>query len=361
MIKKLISALIITFAITNCVYAADYHQSLTPEVRRGIQKYKAGNYVGCIQEMHPYLTKSPANGRNQLAVYYLAMSLSKSGDPQRAKKYYNIAKNLNPNNTIGQYSQKGIVCIENPANCYLNAKPVAATKSVYESDLDKFINAPYGNGLSSDLNKEIERKKIERLRKEINSDQELNKYEFQNFRDFSKKKGQIFLKKDEGIKIASNSTPTDAEILNAIKVLNAAGLNNIANQAQTAQEQKNNVTNNVQPQQQEQVAKNEVKSEYKPDITREEYQKQIQQEMMQAQMAAMSQPNIDALFGEKNNNNNNNMMNSNMMNMLPFMMAQQAQNGNANGQQPMISPDMMQAMMFNSMMPNFNFGIGNGN
>lgn len=360
MIKKLISALILTLAIANCVYAADYHQTITPEVRRGIQDYKAGNYVGCIQEIYPYLIKNSTNGKNQLAIYYLAMSLSKAGQPEKAKKYYNIAKILNPNNTIGQYSQKGIVCIDDPANCYLNAKPVTSTKSVYESDLDKFINAPYGNGLSSDLNKEIERKKVERLRKEINSDQELNKYEFQNFRDFSKKKGQIFLKKEEGIKLASNTNPTDAEILNAIKVLNAAGLNNIANQAQTAQEQKNNVTNNAQPQ--EQISKNEVKSEYKPDITREEYQKQIQQEMLQAQMAAMSQPNIDALFGEKNNNNNNNnMMNSNMMNMLPFMMAQQAQNGNTNGQQPMISPDMMQAMMFNSMMPNFNFGIGNGN
>lgn len=359
MIKKLLIALIITLAVSNCVYAVEYHQTLTPEVRRGIQDYKSGNYVGCIQEMYPYLTKSDLNARNQLAIYYLGMALAKTGEKERAKKYYNIAKSLNPNNTIGQYSQKGIVCIDDPANCYLNVKAVStSTKSVYESDLDKFINAPYGNGLSSDLNKEIERKKVERLRKEINSDQELNKYEFQNFRDFSKKKGQIFLKKDEGIKIASSENPTDAEIVNAIKVLNAAGLSNIANQAQTAQEQKNNVET---VQKQEPIAQNEVKSEYKPDITREEYQKQIQREMMEAQMAAMSQPNIDALFGEKNNNNNNMMMNSNMMNMLPFMMAQQAQNGNANGQQQMLSPDMMQAMMFNSMMPNFNFGLGNGN
>lgn len=359
MIKKLLISLIITLAVSNCVYAIEYHQTLTPEVRKGIQDYKSGNYVGCIQAMYPYLTKSDLNAKNQLAVYYLGMALSKTGDKERAKKYYNIAKILNPNNTIGQYSQKGLVCIEDPANCYLNVKKVNTnTKSVYESDLDKFINAPYGNGLSSDLNKEIERKKIERLRKEINSDQELNKYEFKNFRDFSNKKGQIFLKKDEGIKIASSENPTDAEIVNAIKVLNAAGLSNIANQAQTTQDKKNNQET---VQMQKPIAQNEVKSEYKPDITREEYQKQIQREMMEAQMAAMSQPNIDALFGEKNNNNNNNMMNSNMMNMLPFMMAQQAQNGNTNGQQPMISPDMMQAMMFNSMMPNFNFGLGNGN
>ena len=50
------------------------------------------------------------------------------------------------------------------------------------------------------------------------------------------------------------------------------------------------------------------------------------------------------------------MMNNNMMNLLPFMMAQQGQNGS---QQPAMSPDMMQAMMFNSMMPNLNLGTDN--
>lgn len=358
MIKKLVIFLAILLASANCVLAEQtYHQTITPEVASGIKKYKSGNYVGSLQDLYNYMVKSSNNMKNQLAAYYLAMAFTKTGEMDKAKIYYRHTMTLNANNTIGQYAQKGLVCIEDPANCYVNHKEVKADNKTVtnETELDKFINAPYGNGLSADLNKEIERKKVEKLRKEMNSDQELNRYEFKNFKDFTKKKGQLFFKNNNnyGIKIASNTTPSDEEVLNAIRVLNAAGLNNIANQAQTAQEQKNLT-------QKEEEVKSEVKSAYKPDITREEYQKQIQREMMQAQMAAMSQPNIGALFGEKNNNNNNNMMNSNMMNMLPFMMAQQAQNGNANNQQ-MMSPDMMQAMMFNSMMPNFNFGLGNEN
>ena len=361
MIKKLISALVILLISSNCVLAEDFHQTKTPEVIRGIQKYKEGNYIGCMQEIYPYIRKNDTNFRNQLAMYYMGMSYSKVGDANKAKLYYEITKTLNPSNTLGQYAEKGLVCINDPANCYTNIKEedVTAKKPVFESELDKFINAPYGNGLSSNLNKELERKRVERLRKEMNSDQEINRFEFKNFKDFTNKKSEAILNKLDGLKLASNSTPTDAEIVQALKVLNAAGLNNIAKQAEVSKEnQQNTLKTNSTVASEE----NTVKSAYKPDLTKEEYQKQIQQEMFQAQMAAMSQPNIGALFGENNNNNQNNMMmNNNMMNMLPFMMAQQAQNGNqnSNGQQFMISPDMMQAMMFNSMMPNFDFGLGN--
>lgn len=354
MIKKFLAIITVLLITSSCVQAADYHQTMTPEVVSGIRKYKQGNYVGCLQDLYNYVRRSENNFKNQLAIYYLGMAYTKTGNVEKAKLYYERTKALNPNNTLGQYASKGLVCINDPANCYTVAKEETKTgqKPVYESDLDKFINAPYGNGLSSDLNKEIERKRVERLRKEMNSDQEINKFEFKNFRDFTNKKGKAILNKFDGVKLASESTPTDAEILNAIKVLNAAGLNNIAKQAETT----------TQKEELKQPETTQVKSEYKPDLTREEYQKQIQQEMMQAQMAAMSQPNIDALFGEKNSNQNNNMMNMNMMNMLPFMMAQQAQqaqNGNSNGQM-MMSPDVMQAMMFNSMMPNFNFGLDSG-
>lgn len=355
MTKKILSILIVLLMSTTCAFAADYHQTLTPEVTKAIKDYKAGNYIGCMQGLYTYLRSGEHNFKNQLALYYMGMAYIKTGNTEKATTYYNLVKNLNPNNTLGQYADKGLVCIHDPENCYLNVTEEdikAAKKPVYESDLDKFINAPYGNGLSADLNKELERKRVERLRKEMNTDQEINKFDFQNFRNFTNKKGQILRDKIDGLKVASNSTPTDEEVLHAIKVLNAAGLNNIAKQAEDSRTVKQTAP---------QTTQNEVKSAYKPDLTKEEYQKQIQQEMMQAQIAAMAQPNLGALFGEKNNNQNNNMMmNNNMMNILPFMMAQQAQNGNQNGQQ-MMSPDMMQAVMFNSMMPNFNFGLGNEN
>lgn len=384
MMKKLLSLLTILIISSSSVLAANYNQEITPEIASGIRKYKAGNYVGCLQDISAYFRKNKYGTKNQLAMYYMGMAYTQAGQADNAKFFYEGAKMLNPNNTLGQYAQKGIVCINDPANCYINEKEEVKPEEKL-SELDKFIRAPYGNGLSSNLNKELERKKVERLRKEMNSDQELNKYEFKDFRDFSVKKNNngkpnnnqnnnnnkktsfnlnsmkiaqgikdFYSQQNvEGIKIVSSSNPTDAEIVEALRVLNAAGLTNIAKQAENAKTQKEEVK----------PAVSEVKSEYKPDITREEYQQQIQREMMQAQMAAMAQPNIDALFGGNNNNNNqNNMMNSNMMNMLPFMMAQQAaQNANGGNQQQMMSPEMMQTMMFNSMMPNMNFGLGNNN
>lgn len=377
MMKKLLSLLTILIISSSSALAANYNQEITPEIASGIRKYKTGNYVGCLQDISLYLKKNKYGTKNQLAMYYMGMAYTQAGQADNAKFFYQGAKMLNPNNTLGKYAQKGIVCIDDPANCYINEKEEVKPEEKL-SELDKFIRAPYGNGLSTNLNKELERKKVERLRKEMNSDQELNKYEFKDFRDFSIKKNnnksnnvkktslnlndlkmaqgikEFYAQRNcESVKIASSTNPTDAEIVEALRVLNAAGLTNIAKQAENAQAQKEEAK----------PAVSEVKSEYKPDVTREEYQQQIQREMLQAQMAAMSQPNIDALFGNNNNNNNqNNMMNSNMMNMLPFMMAQQAaQNANGTNQQPMMSPEMMQTMMFNSMMPNMNFGLGGNN
>ena len=368
MMKKVLSVFTILFVISSTAYAASNDQYISPQVARGIQKYKMGNYIGCIQDINTYF-QDKTKRRDQIANYYIAMAYTQAGNVERARFFYNLANSINPSNTIGQYAQKGLVCIDDPDNCYINVKE-ETKQEVAQSELDKFINAPYGNGLSDNLNKELERKRVEKLRKEMNSDEELNKFEFKDFRKFTidKNKKSYNLNgmkiaqsvKDfyaehslDGVKIASSSNPTDAEIVEALRVLNAAGLTNIAKQAENAQAQKQ------EPQEAEAVS--EVRSEYKPDLTREQYQQQIQREMMQAQMAQMAQPNIGALFGEKNNNQND-MMNSNMMNMLPFMMAQQAaQNANGSNQQPMMSPEMMQTMMLNSMMPNMNFGLGGNN
>lgn len=370
MIKKILLTFVILLMITPFAAAADTTQHLSPVVARSIQKYKMGNYVGCIQDLLNYF-ENPAARNDQLANYYIAMAYTQAGDANRAKVYYSRARGINPNSLVGQNAQKGIVCIDDPTNCYINVQE--QKEEEYLSELDKFIRAPYGNGLSADLNKELERKRVERLRKEMNSDQEINKYEFKDFRNFAPK----FYKKSynlngmklvqgmkdfyakastDSVKIASSSNPTDAEIVEALRVLNAAGLNNIANQAENARAKQ---VSDVQAD--SRIESNEVRSEYKPDLTREQYQQQIQREMLQAQMAQMAQPNISALFGEKNNNQSD-MMNSNMMNMLPFMMAQQAaQNANGGNQQPMMSPEMMQTMMLNSMMPNMNFGLGGNN
>ncbi|MBQ3311149.1 hypothetical protein IJG72_03645 [bacterium] len=328
MIKRILLTILIISIFAPKLFAAT--QNINNEVQVAIQKYKAGNYVGCIQDLDEYLQK---NTSNQLGNYYLAMAYTKIGDREKAVQFYNKTKALNPNNTLGEYAQKGLVCIEDPSNCYNRIKETAPKENLTE--LDVFVRSNYGNGLSSELTQQINRSHVERLRKEMNTEQELNRYEFKDYKNFSKKKGSHDVTNE---KIAT-SKPTDAEIVKALKVLNDAGLNNIAKQYE------NNVNNTSDSNGNNNaaMAKNNTET-----ISQEEYQKQLQQEYIQAQMALMSQPDINSLFGDTNNQNNS--MNNNMVNMLPYLMMQQGQSG-----QQQVPPEMLQTMMMNSMIPNLNF------
>ncbi len=359
--KKLLSALIICIMAFTANSALAYTEAITPLVAQGIKKYKQGNITGCIQDLTSYL-KQTKKYDNQVVYYYLGMAYTKAGDKNRAEFCYIKANQFNPNNTLGKYAARGRACINGAPACYEPTEQKKVQEA--QTDLDRFIAAPYGNGLSADLNKEIERKRIERLRKEMNSENELNKYEFKDFKDFSNKKSSIenntlrLLGKTTNL-IAS-SQPSDEEVLKAIRVLNDAGLGNIAKQAEMAQQAQESRIERVPQSNVQTTSTTEVRSEYKPDVTREEFQRQMQRDMMTAQMSQYSQPNIGMLFGEKNSNNNNN---NNMMNMLPFLMAQQAQQqagGQANGQMQ-ISPEMLQTMMFSQMMPNLDFSSSNNN
>lgn len=352
MIKKLISILIITFCFSGNVFAYST-QKITPEISTGMKQYRAGNYTGCIETLLNYADKHK-NEENQIVTYYLGMAYTQAGQRDEALKYYEQTKKIFPDNTLAKYAEKGIACV-NGDESVCNPKPVVKVETENKTELDKFVKQPYGNGLSSDLTKELERRRIEALRKKINSDVEINRYEFKDFRDFSKKTS---LKLDN-LLIAS-SKPSDAEVLKAIRVLNDAGLNNIAGQAEASMNAKKNENINTVNVKNENST-DEVKYQNKPDLTADEYQKQIQKEMIQAQIESMAQPNINALFGNNNNNNGYNN-NNNMMNMLPFMMMSQQQNnpnGTADARQQAATQEMMQAIMLNQMMPNFNFGSSN--
>lgn len=359
--KKLLSLLIILTMAFTASSAFAYTEAITPIVAQGIRKYKQGNITGCIRDLTTYL-KQTKRYDNQVVMYYLGMAYTQAGFKDKADFCYYKANSANPNTTLGKYAMRGRACLNGDPACY---EPTEKKKiQEAQTDLDRFVNAPYGNGLSSDLNKEIERKRVERLRKEMNSDEELNKYEFKGFRDFSNKKGSIESTTKNLLKQApsliASSQPSDEEVLKAIRVLNDAGLGNIAKQAEMAQQAQEDRIERTPKSNIQATSTPEVKSEYKPDVTREEFQRQMQRDMMTAQMSQYSQPNIGMLFGEKNSNNNNN----NMMNMLPFLMAQQAQQqagGQANNGQMQFTPEMLQTMMFSQMMPNLDFSSGNNN
>ena len=162
-------------------------------------------------------------------------------------------------------------------------------------DLDRFINAPYGNGLSPELNQQVKQKQLINIKETINKKDELEHQDIQRIKDFDKNKSSF----NDNDKIAQVS---DEEVLKAIKTLRDAGLT-----------------------------------------------LSVQSENPYSQMAQYQDPRMAEMSMMLGNNNNNG---NSMMNMLPMLMSQ-AQKGEN------IDPRVMQAMMMNSMMADFSFNNNN--
>lgn len=260
-------------------------------IKSAVAKYKMGNYSGCLQELFSLTKKDPSNA---LAYYYMAMAYTHIDMKDEAVEAYERVISLSPNEYLVQYATKGRDCLTDGPACH----PVEEKKPVEElDDLDKFIRAPYGNGLSPELNQEIKQKQLINIKETINQKEELEHKDIQRIKDFDNNKT---LKDVDNEKIAQVS---DQDVLNAIKTLKDAGL-----------------TISVQSE--------------NPYAQMMQYQN--------PQMAEMSM-----LLGNNNNNNGNSMMN-----MLPMLMSQ-AQKGEN------IDPRVMQAMMMNSMMADFSFNNDN--
>ncbi len=326
MSKKIVLALALLFTVTS-VQALDFDNLIAANtsggkstsasgldketlyypnatVKSAIAKYKAGNYTGCLQELFSVTIKEPSNA---LAYYYMAMAYTHLDMQTDAVEAYEKVISLNPNNYLTEYATKGRDCLTGGPAC-ISADAVAAGGSEEageEDDLDKFVNSPYGNGLSQEMNTEIKQKELTNIKETINKKEILEVEDLQKIKDFDSKNNNQSYEEDETIKIAQVS---DEEILQAVKTLKEAGL-----------------TLNVQTEKTE-----------NPYAQFSQYQ--------DPKMAEMSM-----LLGNNNNNNSNNMMN-----MLPMLM-QQAQKGEN------IDPRFMQAMMTNSMMTDWNFNTNNDN
>lgn len=282
--------------------------SLSNPVRIAIKKYKAGNYTGCLQDCKNIIYHDPSNA---VAYYYLAMAYAQAGDKDNAIKAYTRVLGLAPNARLSQYAQTGKRCLETPDKCHddSGASP--------DPDLDKFMGKP-DVMVSDKVQQGFRDRALKNIQNEINTGKEMDNYDL----------NQIKQRTDAGSddKIAQNK-PTDAEIVKALKVLNAAGLNPYG-QTQTQPQAQ------IQPQTQAQ-----------PDTAVSNLTP-----MVPAQNPEMAQ--LSALINQGNSNNNNNEM----MNMLPYMMMQKNKDGSSN-----YSPQLMQAVIMNSMMPNLNFDMDKDN
>lgn len=257
-------------------------------IKSAVAKYKAGNYSGCLQELFSLTKKDPSNA---LAYYYMAMAYTHVNMKNEAVEAYEKVISLHPNDYLVDYATKGRDCLTDGPACQPEEKPTEEM-----DELDKFINAPYGNGLSPELNKEVKQKQLINIKETINKKEELEHQDIQRIKDFDKNKSSA----NESDKIAQVS---DEEVLKAIKTLRDAGLT-----------------------------------------------LSVQSDNPYAQMAQYQDPKMaemSMLLGSNNNNNGNSMMN-----MLPMLMTQ-AQKGEN------IDPRFMQAMMMNSMMTDFSFNNDN--
>lgn len=266
-------------------------------INSAVEKYKKGNFSGCLQELFSLTKKDPSNA---LAYYYMAMAYSHIDMKDEAVEAYEKVISLHPDEFLTEYATKGKDCLTDGPTCKEEdeveiSQDNQGDKTDDVSDLDKFIEAPYGNGLSPKINAENRQKELNNIQKTLNLRENLNTDDIQKIKNFDEKKDNKS-SSDSTDRIASVS---DEEVLNAIKTLRNAGL-----------------TVNVQ---------------------NENYYNMYQD----PEMAQMSM-----LLG-----NNNNSYNS-MANMLPMIMTQAQKGENAD-------PRLIQAMMMNSMMSDFTFNTNN--
>lgn len=257
-------------------------------IKSAISKYKTGNYSGCLQELFSLTKKDPSNS---MAYYYMAMAFTHVDMQSEAIDAYEKVIALSPNSYLADYAAKGRDCLTGGPLC---KAPEESAEG--EDDIDKFINAPYGNGLSDEVNNEVIQKQLTNIKETINKKDTLRYDDIKKIKNFDEKMNNKSSAEDNE-KIAMVS---DEEILGAIKTLKEAGVN-----------------------------------------------VSLQSENPYAQMAQYQDPQMAQLSMMLGNNNNNSMNN-----MLPFLISQSQSGQN-------LDPRLMQAMMMNSMMSDFNYNDNN--
>lgn len=295
--------------------------------KSAIAKYKAGNYTGSMQELYSILKK---NSTNAVAYYYLAMVYTKIGEIEAAKSCYQMVITLNPNDTIVNYAQRGKSCLYDSTTCGIDPTTEAA-KTIEEalSDLDKFIQAPFGNGFSEELNNQLRQKQLEKLQNKMNRGLPLTEEDMKKLEEFNKSEA---LTTD---KLAmADDMPSNDEIINAVQVLKRAGLN-ISTEMPEGREAKpmKGVATSV-PAKVEEI-------EDTPHTAQIPAQQEIHQQPQQNYYTP--DPQFQQMSMMLNNGNANNS--DPMMNMLPYMMQNNGKN---------MDPQMIQALMMNSMMNSLN-------
>ena len=181
--------LILAIFITNSFVCAQA-QDIVPNMEEAISKYKAKNYVGCMQDTLDISQNDPSNA---LAHYYLAISYAQLGNKEKAIEAYQKVINLATSETLKEYAQRGELCLNSPEECQRNA----TQQEISDKDLHKFINST--KHFSKEVTDKLDEIELEMLKYNINKDADLK-----------------------------SETPSNDEIAQAVKTLAKAGFNPLA-------------------------------------------------------------------------------------------------------------------------------------
>lgn len=195
--KKHILVVLSVIICSMSLAVAEAKPATNSDLSTAIKAYKTGNYTQSYLSLNKYIEKDPSNA---LAYYYLAMSAVQLGKREEAVDNYDKVLSLTQDLKLTKYAEKGKVCITNPENCH---------EQNTASEEEIFIRGIFGSGLSKEARSDYEKQKIENLMREINRGKELEMKQFKDYKDFS------------------YETPSNDEIVAALRTLQQAGLTNV--------------------------------------------------------------------------------------------------------------------------------------
>lgn len=196
--KKKLMIFLSILVLSSAINVAYSKPATNNELALAIRMYKTGNYTQCYTTLNNVIKKDPANA---VAYYYLGMTAAHIGKKEEAIANYDRAISLTTTGqSINAYAEKGKRCLEDSEKCQ---------ESAFESSLDEFISNLSKKNLSDEVKGDYERLKIEQLKRDMNKGGAIDSQKFKEFKDFSS---------------MNNETPTNDEIVAALRILQKAGI-----------------------------------------------------------------------------------------------------------------------------------------
>ena len=117
---KVVLALVILANVSIIAYAKAKTYVITPSapvvsesMKPIIKDYREGNYTQSMIKLEELVTREPFN---TYAQYYLALTYTRLGKKDEAKKCYKNVIDMNTTMSLRYYSQKALACLDNPTS-----------------------------------------------------------------------------------------------------------------------------------------------------------------------------------------------------------------------------------------------------